>query len=173
MSPKSSLYNSLSNPANLSRNIALENVTVDKGLGGAVAPISADQYSEALASSLRQAGWYSNSDTSKYLLTAHLMKIDQPLIGFSFTVTSQAQYTLTERKTGKVRYDDVLTLPCTVTMSEAFVGEVRMRKATACSVGENITHFLKVLSQRYSTNKGKLYEKISIILLHSAFAHCV
>jgi hypothetical protein len=149
MAPKSSLYDSLSSPKSLAKNIQIDNVTAEKGLGGMTAPVTADQYSEALTSSLRQAGWYSGSGNSKYLLTAHLMEIDQPVIGFSFTVTAKAQYTLSERKTGKVRYDDVLTLPCTVTMSEAFVADVRLRKATACAVGENITHFLKVLSERY------------------------
>ena len=148
MMPKSSLYDALGNPKNLSRNISLGNVQAEKGAGGAISPVTSENYKEALVLALRQAGWYS-PDKARFVLDAHILKIDQPAFGFNFTVKTEAEYTLTEIKTGKVRYHDVLTLPCTVTFGDAFNAEVRLRKATACAVGENITHLLKVLSQRY------------------------
>jgi hypothetical protein len=147
MMPKSQVYDTLSNPKNLERNISLGSVVAQKGMGGMSAPITSEQYKEALALGLRQAGWYS-PDKSRYMLDANLTQVQQPMIGFSFTVKTTAEYKLTEKSNGKVKYHDILTLPCTVTFSEAFNAEMRLRKATACSVGENITHLLKVLSQR-------------------------
>jgi hypothetical protein len=149
MMPKAQMYDTLGSSKTLEKNISLGSILVDKNLGGPAAPVTSEQYNEALMGSLRMAGWYSLPDSARFRLDAHMTEIHQPLIGFNFTVTSKAEYTLTEKKTGKVRYNDVLTLPCTVMFSEAFNADLRMRKATACAVGENITHFLKVLSERY------------------------
>lgn len=148
MMPKSAVYDSLSSGV-LNRNISLGTVTAKESAGGLTAPVTSQQYQEALILALRQAGWYNSSGNGRFLLDANISEIDQPLIGFNFTVKSQAEYTLTEQKSGKVRYHDKLTLPCTVLWSEAPVADVRLRQATACSVGENITHLLKTLSQRY------------------------
>ncbi len=148
MMPKMQAYDGISSSKMLNKNISVSSVVVKKGLGGMVAPITDAEYRDALVSALRLSGWY-GGDTGKYRLDANLLEVDQPYIGFNFTVTAKAEYTLTDKKTGKVRYHDILTLPCTVTMAEAFVGEVRLRNATSCAVGENITHLLKVLDQRF------------------------
>lgn len=148
MMPNSRVYDQLDANA-LNKNISLHTVVADLGLGG-IAPVVSDQYKEALALGLRQAGWYApDNSKSAYSLDAHMTKISQPFIGFDFTVTSVAEYSLVKTSSGKVVYSEVLTLPCTTGFSEAFNADVRMRKATACSVGENIAHLLKVLSQRY------------------------
>jgi len=142
--PKSGVYDHLS--TKLDRKISLGLVGAEKGLGGP-APVIAEEYKEALALALRQAGWYTADATPAYTLNAKMIKIDQPFIGFNFTVKATAQYSLVRVKGGDVVYEETLTLPCTVMFAEAFDGIIRLRRATACSVGENITHLLNVLSQ--------------------------
>ena len=148
MTPKSALYDTVQTSNSLNKKIAIGSVVTEKNMGGAVAPVTSEQYKDAIVLALRQTGWY-NTTSPKLRLDAHLLDIEQPFMGFSFTVKAKSQYTLTDSKTGKVWYRDTIIVPCTVTMSEAFEGAVRMRKATACAVAENITHFIKVLSQRY------------------------
>jgi hypothetical protein len=145
MMPNSKVYDGLS--SYLNKSVTLGNVAAEKGMGGSVAPVTSEQYKEALTLALRQAGWYS-PEAGRYVLDARLFEVEQPLMGFNFTVTTKAEYTLKDKKTGRTKYNDILTLPCTVMFSEAFDGTIRLRKATACAVGENITHLLKVISQR-------------------------
>ncbi len=146
--PKSQVYDKLKAKP-LERNISVGTVVAENGLGGQ-APVVTEQYQEALLLGLRQAGWYNHDPSqARYTLDAHMLEIQQPFIGFSFTVTSKAQYSLTKTSSGEVVYDEVLTLPCTTRFAEAINAEIRMRKATACSVGENITHLLKVLSEKF------------------------
>jgi hypothetical protein len=148
MMPKAAVYDTLPDNNTFAKNIAVTNVIADDGMGGATAPITSENYKQAIVSALRQAGWYNNGDNARFHLEAHLVEVDQPMVGFSFTVKTRASYVLTENKTGKVFYNDTITMPCTVTMSEALVGEVRLRKATSCAVGENITHLLKVIAEQ-------------------------
>lgn len=143
MQPNPGVYDTLS--TRLDRKISIGDVQVKEGVGGAT-PVLAPNYSEALKSSLRQAGWYTQSDSSKYTLNAYLTELKQPFIGFDMTVKSTAQYELINTQTGKTAYSEEIKIPCTKGLSDAFDGAIRLRMATACAVGENITHLLKVLS---------------------------
>lgn len=148
MMPKSQTFDALGENKALNKNIAVGEVVADKGIGG-VTPIDSEQYKESIVFALRQAGWYADQNKAQYILDAHLMKVDQPFVGFDMTVKTTAEYTLKKKGSGKVAYHDTLTLPCTTRFAEAFNGEIRLRMATACSVGENTTHFLKTLSKKY------------------------
>jgi hypothetical protein len=145
MMPKASVFDQIGSKPALNRNINIGTATVTPGIGG-VAPISDEEFKSALVLAMRQAGWY--GDKGKYQLDAHLLELDQPIIGFSFTVHSKIEFTLKQRANGKTVYHDILSLPCTVQFAEAFDGQMRLRKATACAVGENITHLLKVLNSK-------------------------
>ena len=138
-------YDSLSH--RLDRKITLGKVSSKEGLGGAT-PVTAPNYELALQSSLRQAGWYSPSDSAKYTLNASLLELKQPFMGFNMTVNSTAQYDLINTTTGKTAYSEQINIPCTKGIADAFDGAVRLRKATGCAVSENITHLLKVLSSK-------------------------
>lgn len=142
MTPKTSAYDGLS--SKLDRKINVGDVTAAPNLGPTFTVLGPD-YKEALIMATRMAGWYS-TDPATYTLNANMSKLDQPSIGFTFTVKSTAHYTLINNKSGNVVFEDTLTLPCTVTFSEEFMGDLRLRRATGCSVGENITHLLKTLS---------------------------
>lgn len=143
--PKAGLYDQLEK-SKYSNAITLGNVDVKKGIGG-IAPVDVAGYKEALLSSLRQANLYAKPEDAKYTLDSYLSDIEQPIIGFSFTVKTTAEYTLKSNSNGSVVYQDTLNLPCTTPFAEAWNADVRMRKATGCAVGENITHFLKTLSK--------------------------
>lgn len=144
MMPKSKLYDQLGS-SKFDNSIIANKIEAKAGVGG-IAPITSEGYKEALVSSLRQAGLYSKHGKEKYMVDAYLKDVDQPIIGFNFTVKTTADYTITNLKSGKVVYSESLTLPCTVLFAEEFIGEARLRRATACSVAENITHFLKTIT---------------------------
>lgn len=144
MMPKSKVYDRLGN-SKFDQSLVVDKVGVKDGAGG-VAPITSDGYKEAIISSLRQAGLYAKQGKEKYSLDAFLKEVDQPVIGFNFTVKTTADYKITNLKNGKVVYQESLTLPCTVLFAEEFLADVRLRRATGCSVGENITHFLKTIT---------------------------
>jgi hypothetical protein len=144
MMPKSKIFDQLGS-SKFDNSIIANKIEAKAGAGG-IAPITSDAYKEALIASLRQAGLYSKQGKEKYALDAYLKEVDQPIIGFNFTVKTTADYTITNVKSGKVAYKESLTLPCTVLFAEEFLAEVRLRRATACSVAENITHFLKTIT---------------------------
>lgn len=144
MMPKSKVYDQLGS-SKFDQSLIVDKVGVKEGAGG-IAPITAEGYKEALISSLRQAGLYAKQGKEKFSLNADLKEVDQPVIGFNFTVKTTADYRITNLKNGKVVYQKGLTLPCTILFAEEFIGEIRLRRATGCSVGENITHFLKTIT---------------------------
>lgn len=147
MMPRAQSYDQINNAPALNKNININQVQAAKGAGGGVAPVTAENFQEALTFALRQTGWYA-ANKGKYRLDAEITEIDQPAFGLDFTVKVTARYKLTRTSDGRVVYDDILTLPCTVRFGEAFNAEIRLRKATGCAVGENITHLLKVLTTR-------------------------
>lgn len=147
MMPKTQTFDALDSSRKFSKSITAGSITAKDKLGG-IAPVVSEQYRESVISSLRQAGWYTTPENAKYVLDAQMLEIDQPSFGFSFTVKTTASYLLKGKDSGSVVYKDTLTLPCTKTISDAFNAEVRLRMATGCAVGENTTHFLKVLATR-------------------------
>ena len=146
--PKPQTHHALISSKPLNKNITAGDIVADNDVRG-MTPIDSEQYKQSVIFSLRQAGWYADQNSAQYVLDAHLLKVDQPFVGFDMTVKTTAEYTLKKKASNKVVYHDTLTLPCTTRFAEAFNGEVRLRMATACSVGENTTHFLKVLNSKY------------------------
>jgi hypothetical protein len=106
--------------------------------------ISNDSFSGAVKSSLESQGLY--SDDGKYQLQINLLQVEQPLIGFDMTVTTHVKYLLTDRDSGKVLLDETLVTPYTATVSDAFVGFVRLQLANEGSGKKNIEGLLNRLA---------------------------
>lgn len=65
--------------------------------------ISNPDFKKALVSSLRAAGLLADSAHAKYVVTAEMVALAQPLAGFNMTVTSRIRYTtqgVEERRRG-------------------------------------------------------------------------
>ena len=145
MSPQFDFYDQLT-PTTFEDKISVRNIEVAKGVGGAM-PVTPEEFRAALTASLRQADLYSKEEEAKFFIDAHVVDMKQPYFGFNMTATTTADYTVYNEKDSVV-FQEQVSVPCTKTMGDAFNGEVRARMASGCSVGENITHLIKVLSMK-------------------------
>jgi hypothetical protein len=134
-------------PAALKGNVAIRDVTGGRETNPMwVSNVGSSEFEGALAGSLRAAGMYSeNRQAGRYFLTAHLAKLDQPLVGFSMTVTATVNYTLTERATGKDVLARTISTPYTATPGDAFVGAERLRLANEGAIRTNIARLIDEL----------------------------
>ncbi|MCU0969039.1 MAG: hypothetical protein MUF03_09510 [Rubrivivax sp.] len=113
-----------------------------------VSKVSSSDFERALEASLAGAGLLSNNrQGSPYTLTAHLMKLEQPLLGFDMTVTAVVEYTLVERATGKSAYAKTLTTPYTATLGAALLGMERLKLANEGAIRANIQRLIDDLTQ--------------------------
>lgn len=145
MLPQFDFYDQVS-PEKFEDKLFIRNVDVAKGVGGQI-PVTPEAFRAALTSSLRQADLYSRQEEAEYFLDAYVVEMKQPMFGFNMTATTTADYTVYS-KNESVVFQEQVSVPCTKTMGDAFNGEVRIRMASGCSVGENITHLVKVLSNK-------------------------
>lgn len=76
-----------------------------------------------------------------------LEKLDQPLFGVSFTVTSTVHYTVTERATGKAVLDKSLITPYTAEFGDALLGTERLRLANEGAIRQSISRLIGELQQ--------------------------
>ncbi|MGC4078898.1 MAG: hypothetical protein QM702_18015 [Rubrivivax sp.] len=127
--------------------IAIRDVTGGKETNPLwISNVGSDEFARALEASLRSAGLLAdNRQGSKYLLTAHLLKLDQPLLGASMTVTASVQYSLVDRATGKEVLNRTLVTPYTAAFSDALLGNERLKLANEGSIRTNIAALIQAL----------------------------
>jgi hypothetical protein len=80
-------------------------------------------------------------------LTAHLVKLEQPLIGLDMTVTATVTYTLIERSSGKTTWEKTLVTPYTAKFTDAFFAVERLKFANEGAARANIAQLISELSQ--------------------------
>jgi hypothetical protein len=131
----------------LRNNVAVKDVTGGKETNPLWASnIGSAEFEQALEASLRSAGILSNGkQAGTHFLTAHLSKVDQPLLGLSMTVTATIEYILVERATGKNVYAKTITLPYTASFGAAFSGVERLRLANEGAAKANIKQLIDEL----------------------------
>ncbi|MEM7571161.1 MAG: hypothetical protein AAF337_15325 [Pseudomonadota bacterium] len=123
-----------------------ESVAVDQIEGGKeTSPlwksnVSNEDFAEALRQSLSAHTMLAVGDAT-YSVQAELVKVKQPVMGFSFTVTSTVKYTVRDADDAVV-FEQEIVSPYTASMSDAFVGVERLRLANEGSIKENISQFL-------------------------------
>lgn len=128
-----------------------DNMSVDSVTGGKktnpawTSEIDNESFAEAVKQSLEFQGLYSNS--GNYALAIKMLKVDQPMFGLDMKVTTHIQYTLTEKKSNKVVFDETVVAPYTATVGDAFAGIKRLRLANEGSAKKNIEGLLKKLSE--------------------------
>ena len=105
-------------------------------------------FRNALTESLSKLGFSNASAGRTYEIDAELKELSQPFLGLDMSVTSTINYTVEgngRRKTYPV------TSTGTATMSDAFLGYERLRKANEKSIKENIKTFLRMLGADFDT----------------------
>lgn len=107
--------------------------------------IDSPDFGAALKQSLANADLLGNESAS-YALRANLLRVDQPLFGLNFEVTSEVEYTLVEAVTNKVVLREVIRTPFTAGFGDSVIGVKRLRLANEGSARVNIIAMLKRLS---------------------------
>ena len=115
--------------------------------------ISSEAFSGAVKQSLLAQGLLSND--GRYKLTVKMLKVEQPLFGLDFEVTTHVQYTLIDSKENSTIFDQTIVAPHTATFSDAFAGVERLRLANEGSGKKNISNFLEKLSE-LKINKNEI-----------------
>lgn len=108
--------------------------------------IGNEDFEAALRSSLETAYLLGGRASSEFILDAELIEIDQPMFGFTFTVTSKIRYTLRDAQSRETVLDEVILAEGTASTGDAFMGVKRLKIATERSAQENIQ---KIIDQLY------------------------
>ncbi|MDF2867757.1 MAG: hypothetical protein K0S11_1227 [Gammaproteobacteria bacterium] len=109
--------------------------------------INNENFKQALVRSLQQASLYNDSTKPKYVLSANLMMLDQPIAGFDMTASCQVHYTLRDVKKDKIVYRDDILASYTAKGGDAFLGMERLKKATEGAAKANIRKLIETLYQ--------------------------
>ncbi len=102
------------------------------------------EFQQALQETLSQQGMLSAMG-ARYRLEVALVELKQPFIGLTYTVTSSVHYTLKESASGRVAFDQTVTVDGMATVSDAFAGVERLRLANENSIKNNLSKFLDQL----------------------------
>ena len=116
-----------------------------------VSNVSNADFAEALRQTLA-ADTILATDKARFNLSAQLVSLKQPLMGFDMTVTADVKYTLTDIATGKVVWQKELTTPFTATMSDALMGVKRLQLANEGAIKANIQQMITALIADSKTN---------------------
>ncbi|HEX2101378.1 MAG TPA: hypothetical protein VHF69_11970 [Candidatus Synoicihabitans sp.] len=81
-----------------------------------------------------------------YHLEVFITRLDQPVLGFSMTVTLETNWTLTRPSDGRVLWEKAIPTTYTARAGEALVGTTRLRLANEGAARTNIEAALKELS---------------------------
>ena len=108
--------------------------------------VGSQEFKKALEESLRRTQLLTLPNTvGKYNLSVNLEKVDQPMFGFSFTVTSTTNYLLRNNETNDITFDQKISAPYTATFGDAAYGPTRLKLANEGSIRENIRQFIEKL----------------------------
>lgn len=127
------------------------NLQLDEVKGGSqtnplwTSEIAGADFQVALRQSLDNAGLLSQANQAPLSLSANLLRVDQPMFGLDFTVTTVVEYVLVDKASGAVLLRETLTTPYTAGVGDAFVAVKRLRLANEGAAKENIAALLKRL----------------------------
>jgi len=107
--------------------------------------IDSPDFGAALKQSLANANLLGD-ESATYALRANLLRVDQPIFGLDFEVTSEVEYTLIESATNKVVLREMIRTPFTAGFGDSVIGIKRLRLANEGSARVNIIAMLKRLS---------------------------
>jgi hypothetical protein len=107
--------------------------------------ISNEAFRTALLTSLINEGLYAES--GRFELKATLERVDQPIFGLDFEVTTYVRYTLTDSQTSEVIFSELIDAAFTAGIGDAFVGVQRLRLANEGAGKSNIEALMNKLAE--------------------------
>lgn len=131
----------------IKNNISIKDVTGGKETSPMwTSQVGSSDFQRALENSLRVTGLLSPiGSNGSYQLTADLISLDQPMIGFDMTVTATVRYSLIEKISGKEIFTRSIPTPYTAKMGDAFIGSERLKIANEGAVRKNIEELIAEL----------------------------
>ncbi len=103
--------------------------------------ISNPEFQAAIAETLAKNGVFSTiikDGNSDYLLEVNITALQQPVIGFSFTVSMSTNWKLTSVKDKKTVMEHIVASSYTAGMGDSVIGVKRLRIANEGAARENI-----------------------------------
>ena len=109
-----------------------------------VSKVGNSQFREALENSLGN-GRLRAADpaAARYLISAKLDRLSQPLAGLDMSVSATVHYTVTERATKQTVYAQSITSTYTAKFGDSLLGVERLKLANEGAMRENIKEFIK------------------------------
>jgi len=112
--------------------------------------ISASDFATALSQSIQQSGLFArimpSGQPGDYRLDVAIVRLKQPMFGFSMTATVETNWTLTRLRDQSVLWRKAITTSHTTKTGEAFAGVTRLRLATEGAARDNIQDAITQLS---------------------------
>ncbi len=137
--------------SSLSHAIAAPTVTGGKATNPMwVSNVSNENFAEALRQTLA-ANTMLATDNARFNLSAQLVQLKQPMMGFDMTVTATVKYTLTSTAGNVIWTKDIVT-PYTAKMSDAFMGVKRLQLANEGAIKANIQQLVTDLLSESKSN---------------------
>lgn len=111
--------------------------------------ISNEAFAEALSTAIASSQLFSRVEASgaPYQLTAVIASLQQPVMGYTMTVSMEVGWRLRSRETGQVVWQKGIRSSSTLGVGDAFNGATRVRLATEAAARENIRLGLGELAQ--------------------------
>jgi hypothetical protein len=107
--------------------------------------IGGAEFSAALRDSLETARLLNSTALADFEIDAELLRVDQPMFGFTFNVNTEVLYTLRDKQSGEIVLREPIHAVGTATTGDAFAGVKRLRIATEKSAQENIKRIVDIL----------------------------
>ena len=112
--------------------------------------ISNADFASALGQSIQQSGLFAKiippGKSGDYQLEVAIVSLQQPLFGFSMTVTIETNWTLTHPSDHAVIWRKAISTSHTASTGEAFAAVTRLRLATEGAARDNIRDAITQLS---------------------------
>lgn len=126
-------------------------ITITKVTGGKetnpmlASKVDNNAFMLALEDSLKSHGLLDTNGNAKYILSSEILALEQPMVGFSFTVDSVVNYTVKNASTNSVVFDKTVKQSGKATMGDSALGVERLRMANEFSIQNNIRSFIDQL----------------------------
>ena len=107
--------------------------------------VGSPEFERALKNSLRATGLLAEDQAAYYSIKAQLDDLDQPLIGLNMTVTAKVSYTVAEKASGKIIWQQTLITPYTAVLTDSLLGIERLRLANEGAIRANLSQLIDAL----------------------------
>ncbi len=112
--------------------------------------ISSADFAAALSQSIQQSGLFAKiipaGQSGDYQLQVAIVRLQQPMFGFSMTATIETSWTLTRLSDHAAIWRKAITTSHTAKAGEAFAGVTRLRLATEGAARDNIQDAITQMS---------------------------